>query len=371
MGQEGQPSPQRVKFSAIPPESDEVEVIFFGPGYGECILVHIGNGRWIIVDSCLDTGRRSTALNYLRSLGSNPSDSVCLVVATHWHDDHIKGMAELVEVCDKAIFSCAAALGKEEFLAVLAALERRPATATGSGLRELHKVFSLLAERSATCKFAMSNRLIFSQEACMIWSLSPSDRAYHAFLQQIGQFVPKGHEAKKRVPPLMPNDAAVVLLVSVGNTTILLGADLERRGWLEVLDVYNQPDHKPTVFKVPHHGSQDAHEDRVWNEILDEDPIVALTPWRRGGRELPTKSDALRIIGFSSRAYVTANMTNVRGPTRHRHHNAVDKTIRESGVRIRTMGLSTGMVRLRKKGDSQADWNIENVGSACRLVEYI
>ena len=371
MGQEGHSSAQGVKFSSISPESDEIEVSFFGPGYGECILVHIGNDKWVIVDSCLDTGGRSTALDYLRRLGSNPSEAVCLVVATHWHDDHIRGMSELVEVCDKAVFSCASALGKEEFLAALEALERRPATATGSGLREIHRVFSLLAGRSATCKYAISNRLIFSQDNCMIWSLSPSDRAYNSFLQQIGQFVPSGYEAKKRVPPLMPNDAAVVLLVSIGNITILLGADLERRGWLEVLDVYNQPDHKPTVFKVPHHGSQNAHEDRVWNEILEKDPIAALTPWRRGGSELPTENDARRIIDFSSRAYVTTDRPNVRGRSRRRQQNAVDRTIRESGAIIRTMGLASGMVRLRKKGDSQVDWDIEKLGSACSLVEYV
>ena len=372
MGQENHPSAQGVKPSTTSPESDEIEVSFFGSGYGECILVHIGNGKWVIVDSCLDTDRQPTALNYLSSLGTNPSESVCLVVATHWHDDHIRGMGKLVEVCDKALFSCAAVLGKEEFLAALEALERRPATATGSGLRELHRVFSLLAERSATCKYAMSNRLILSQDGCVILSLSPSDRAYNEFLQRIGQLVPRENEAKKRVPPLMPNDAAVVLLVSIGNTTILLGADLERKGWLEVLDVYSQPDRKSTVFKVPHHGSQDAHEDRVWNEILDEDPITALTPWRRGGRELPTNNDASRILGFSKRAYVTANRSTAMGTrSRRRSDNSVEKTIRETGATIKIVGHSSGMVRLRKKGDSQADWNIENVGSACRLVEYI
>ena len=298
MGQEDCAIAQGVNPSITSPEADEIEVSFFGPGYGECILIHIGNGKWVVVDSCFDRERRSVALQYLRTIGSNPSKAVCLVVATHWHDDHIRGMSELVEVCDKAIFSCGAALGKEEFLAALAALEERPATATGSGLRELHKVFSLLAERSATCKYAVSNRLIYSEGDCMIWSLSPSDRAFNAFLQQIGQLVPKGYEAKRRIPPLRPNDAAVVMLVSISNTSILLEADLERRGWLEVLDDHTELNAKPSVFKVPHHGSQNAHEDRIWNELLAKDPIAAVMPWRRGGKELPTQCDARRMLAF-------------------------------------------------------------------------
>ena len=342
----------------------------FGPGYGECVLIHIGNHQWAIVDSCFDTNQKPAALNYLRSLGLDPSETVSLIVATHWHDDHIRGMAELVKVCDSAIFCCASALGEEEFLATLAALERRPATATGSGLRELYRVFSLLVARSANCKYAISNRLIFSQDNCSIWSLSPSDQAHSAFLRRIGYLLPGELEAKRRVPALTPNDAAVVLLVIVSDTSILLGADLERKGWLEVLNIYSAPNCEPSVFKVPHHGSQDAHEDRVWNEMLAEDPIAVLTPWRRGGRELPKENDARRILSLTERAYVTASTADVAGKSVRRKNNTVERAIRETGARIRTVGLSSGMIRLRKKVNSSADWNIERFGSASRLIDY-
>lgn len=351
------------------PKVDEIEVSFFGPGYGECILIHIGEHKWIVVDSCFNTERHSVVLDYLNSLGVNPSEAVCLVVATHWHDDHIRGIGELVEVCDKAIFCCASALGKEEFLSALAALERRPATSGGSGLRELFNVFSLLAKRKATCKFAISNRLILNQNDCMIWSLSPSDKAYEAFLQQIAQLIPR-EEGKRRIPSLMPNEAAVVLLVTIRGTTILLGADLEKRGWLEVLDSSTAPNRKASVFKIPHHGSENAHEDRVWNEMLEKEPIVALTPWRRGGRELPTKNDARRILSFSSRAFATVSKADAIRLSRISRNNTIDKTIREIGAKIRSVGLSDGMIRLRKKANSEADWEIERFGSACRLLEY-
>jgi len=38
----------------IPVKQDEIEVSVFGPGYGESILVHLGAGKWVIVDSCRD-----------------------------------------------------------------------------------------------------------------------------------------------------------------------------------------------------------------------------------------------------------------------------------------------------------------------------
>ena len=352
------------------PDTNEIEVSIFGPGYGECIVIHIGNGKWVIVDSCLDNNRQPSALNYLNLLGIDPSRAVLLVVATHWHDDHIRGMAELVEVCGKADFSCALALGKEEFLAVLEALERRPATATGSGLRELHSVFSLLASRSDHCTYAVSNRLIFNCKGCEIWSLSPSDRALDAFLQQIGQLIPKTFEGKRRIPPLKPNDAAIATLITIEDITILLGADLEKKGWREVLNNYNNPKTKPSVFKVPHHGSKNAHEDRVWTEILSKDPIAAVTPWGLGGSQLPTRNDARRILNFSSRAYITNSRPKVRGTTARYQNNTVNKTIRESGVKIRTVGLSDGMIRFRKQVGSMVDWNVEKFGSACELDVY-
>ena len=356
--------------SRVSPDDDEIEVSLFGPGYGECVLIHIGNERWVIVDSCIDGAFQPAALAYLRSLGSNPSEAVCLIIATHWHDDHIRGMAELVEVCENAAFCCASALRREEFLAVLGALENSPATPVGSGVRELYRVFSLLAERSTSRTYALSRRVIFDRHNCRVWSLSPSDRAYEAFLRQVGSLLPIELEAKRRVLSLTPNEAAVVLLFKVNDTAILLGADLERRGWLEIIEDYNHGEGKASVFKIPHHGSKDAHEERVWSEMLTKDPVAALTPWRRGGRKLPSITDVSRILSFTDRAYVTTSREGLAGKTVRGRNRAVQRTIRESGARIKTVGLSTGMIRLRKKVHSPDDWRVEMFGSACRLEDY-
>ena len=37
------------------PAKDEIDVVVVGPGFGESILLHIGDGDWIVVDSCLDS----------------------------------------------------------------------------------------------------------------------------------------------------------------------------------------------------------------------------------------------------------------------------------------------------------------------------
>ena len=347
-----------------------MEVTVIGPGYGECILLHIGNGSWVIVDSCLNAESRPAALKYFHDMGLNPAEVVRVIVATHWHDDHIRGMGELVEVCDDAIFCCASVLCQKEFLTAVGAMANRPMSTGGSGMQELHKVLSLLGERSSIPVFAIANRRIFNRDGCEVWALSPFDKEFDAFLQKIGHLLPQERETKRRILALTPNKVAVVLLIKIDDTTILLGSDLERRGWLEILDTPGQSSCKASFFKVPHHGSQNAHEDRVWNEMLHSDPIAALTPWRRGGRELPTKSDVQRILSFTEKAYATASRNDLISRSIRSRSNAVERTIRETGVKIKNTRLSPGTIRLRREFGSQTDWNIETFGPACQLANY-
>ena len=38
----------------MPPGKNEFEITLFGPGYGESVVLHVGSGAWIVVDSCID-----------------------------------------------------------------------------------------------------------------------------------------------------------------------------------------------------------------------------------------------------------------------------------------------------------------------------
>lgn len=173
------------------------------------------------------------------------------------------------------------------------------------------------------------------------------------------------------MPALGPNAAAVVLLVKLGETQVLLGADLERKGWARILEFYSDPAQRPSVFKVPHHGSAGAHDDRVWSEILDRETIATVTPWRRGQGLLPTSGDAQRIVDLASEAYVTASKGDAIGTQGPSRGNTVDKMIREIGARLRTVGRPKGMVRLRKRLESSAPWTVERLGSATKLEDWI
>ena len=353
------------------PEPDEIEVSLIGPGYGECALVHIGNQRWVIVDSCKDADGQTAALSYLSDLGVDPAESVCLIVATHWHDDHIRGMTELVEACPRAIFCCAAVLLEEEFLTRLGALEGRADAPTGYNMQELFNVISQLMGRAAKPIHAFANRRLYRHGSCEVWSLSPSDAAFNTFLHRLGGLFPEIGESKRRIPSLRPNDTSVVVLIDMGEATVLLGADLERTGWLAILDDDQRADVKASVLKVPHHGSENAHVDRVWLEMLQERPIAVLAPWRRGGASLPTGNGIRTILQFTNEAYITAPpVPDVPGP-RRRRDRMVARTIRESGITIRSMVQSQGMIQLRRKASSSGNWNVELIGAARQLRDAL
>ena len=357
-----------MKTTETPPGVDEFELTLFGPGYGESIVLHLGGGVWVLVDSCLDTSGAPRALRYLQSIGLDPAQVVALIVATHWHDDHIRGMAQLVEQCSRARFCCASVLGKREFLAAVGALEGRHLSSAGSGIREIHGVFSRLGQRTPrqTPKLALGNRRIFDQGGCEIWTLSPNDRDYAAFLKTIGSLIPSGGQSKGRVPDPSPNEVAVVLWVRIENIVVLLGSDLEKPGWVEILQSAERPTSKASVFKVPHHGSNNAHDPAVWTRMLEPNPYAVLTPWRRGGRALPTQRDVKRILSCTPNAYATAKESLPAKATRRRP-KMVDRTMGESGTKLRWLMMSSDAIRLRRPLDARTGWKVQKFGSACRL----
>src|SRR4051794_14613649 len=101
--------------SPLAPEFEEVEITVLGPGYGESVVVHLGDGDWAIVDSCIDRATDLPAsIAYLRSIGVDPTSAVRLVVISHWHDDHIRGLTSTVTACPEARVVCSAAMHDSE-----------------------------------------------------------------------------------------------------------------------------------------------------------------------------------------------------------------------------------------------------------------
>lgn len=166
-----------------PPADDEFELSIFGPGYGESIALHVGGGRWMLVDSCVDREtKRPVVLDYLREISMEPASCVDLVVATHWHDDHVRGISSLFEACSGAEFACSGALTKPEFLELTQVYS---SLGDESGISEMRQIVSCLQSRATASpasrqapKLAVADRLIYRWESAVTSAVCPASLAH-------------------------------------------------------------------------------------------------------------------------------------------------------------------------------------------------
>lgn len=304
------------------PPADSLEVSLFGGGVGECVVVHLGFNEWLIADCCVnrETGVPA-AVEYLDRIGVDAAQAVKLVVATHWHDDHVRGLSELLRRLPEARLACSQALLCDEFKAVVASRDELMIRGS-SGIDEMFGVIRLLRERRTSGQrpeaafpdeWASSNKCLLRLQTegrsfpSVVHSLSPSPGAVTLAYQDLGALLAPG--PKKRLIS-SANHVSVALWVEVGAVSALLGADLEEpgrpgEGWTAVIRSPGRPPGRATYFKVPHHGSPNADCPDVWTQLLEPEPTVAVAPYSRGSRPRPSDADLRRLRGRSESVFVT------------------------------------------------------------------
>ncbi|MCY3968240.1 MAG: MBL fold metallo-hydrolase, partial [bacterium] len=297
-----------------PPQDDEIEITLLGPGRGECCVLHVGGGEWLIVDSCVTQTGDPAALAYLESLGVAPN-AVRWVVATHWHDDHIRGFAKLVEECSSARVIHSAALEDDEFM-MLAELGADSFIEGSSGVKEMWNVWTHLKNSGRDApQLASADYRIYQRSADLapdreIWALSPSSASVADAISGFSALTAKPGQPKRAIPRPKRNPSSVVIWVRVGEAIALLGADLERssddsKGWRAIVNSNGRPSERAHVVKIPHHGSADAHDQAMWDDLLVPQPIAGLTPFKQGHVALPRDSDRASIPRQPSQAGLT------------------------------------------------------------------
>ena len=362
----------------LPPDSDQFEITLFGPGYGESAVVHLGANRWIVVDSCLDTNTRKPAvLEYFNEIGVSAQEAVRLIVISHWHDDHVRGLSDIVSSCPNALVCCSSALTQKEFLAYVLNYKNIMTQTTSSGVSEIKKTFQILSEkRLHRCAFAIANRPVLNlpaegtADSCIVTTLSPSDKEFDLFLRGIAELIPPP-QTKKRAPSLCPNHAAVALWIEINSVKILLGSDLEEKGdaltgWSTIVQSAERPQGRASIYKVPHHGSVTGHHNSVWSDMMVKAPIAVLSPFYHAGKKVPTEKDATRIVMLAPESYITTQ--NPIPKTKISRSSSVERTIRETVGKIRAVQPSMGWVSLRNGGKSRPDkWDVALSPSASLL----
>ena len=357
------------------PRQDEVEVSVFGPGYGECIVLHLANDQWAIIDSCVGPqSQQSSAIEYLAALNVDFASKVRLVLATHYHDDHVAGIGEAFEKCKTAKFACSMALNHSGW-AKLIEIYRNYLVAGGSGVDELRRVMRELRARGQSKEvvspiFCIAGRVVAEpilMPPAQLICLSPSDAAVGTMHTRIREkLLPRAERRRLAVPSLESNDGSVAISVRVGSASALLGADLEERnrlglGWQVVLDNWADSADRHDGFKIPHHGSTTGYHPKVWDRLIKSNGWAVVTPYNRQKEPIPRSKDCERILQMTAHSFITSPP----GWSRFRHpDSAVQKTAEEATLRIGPEQARHGHIRLRRSIAAGAEWRVELFGQA-------
>ncbi|MFM0268245.1 MBL fold metallo-hydrolase [Paraburkholderia sediminicola] len=352
------------------PEPDTNEITTFGKGFGEAIVLH-RRGEWFIVDSFYDepvSAKLPIAVRYLDELGV-PASAVKLIAATHWHDDHTAGVSQLYERYNNSKFACAAAHTTQEFLAL--------AESTGIAYSGSLKQSRLAEWRKLLSAEDFPGRLLSVSAGTSIWrtqaddfelyALSPSGAEGLRMQQAIAQMLPQS--GSQQLPPPrrgLPNHAAIAIVVRFGGICALLGSDLEVSnipgyGWGGAISQFKSqiPTWKSFLFKVAHHGSVTAHDQSIWTDALENQPLAVLTPFINGRVRLPTSNDVLRVKGLSSNLF-EASVQKIQQKTAN---STAQTFLNRVGIKVQRYKPSLGAVRVRWK-DGIDDIDVQQLGSA-------
>lgn len=348
------------------PAGDEIEVTLFGPGLGEAIAVHLGEGKWLLVDSCEESiGTGPVTGQYLDALGVNPNQ-VLAILSTHWHNDHIRGISVLANKYPEAFLFISGALRTPEAISVLAAYNGKTAARIANGTSEIYD-FLTSRKRPRRAKLAVAQSslvdTVLNGSNVKVYALSPLQDAYHKAVAHMAQFMAADGEPINNAPPEpSPNATAVVLHISVGSDAILLGADLEDNkswGWSAMVeDPWVLERGQASAYKVAHHGSHTGEAKCIWDTLLHKEPVAMVTPFNWGCHRLPTDDDRARIRAKSKNAFISSDVSRTPDIPAGQL-----KRMKAICADIKKVDGALGAVRMRKAISAKC-WNVELFGTA-------
>lgn len=333
----------------------EVTVIGTGGGYGESVVIHLGTGKWVLIDSCIDPyTKQPLAVSYFNSIGVDISNDLELIICTHWHDDHIQGISEILKVAVSSKLVLARTTDIKKFLQFVGLdHEKVLHEASNTSTKEYKACLEILKSRNSKPIFCQENTKIYNDIlndiSLEIYSLSPSNLAQEKFDIEISRLIKDYGNRHKRARANSPNLKSVVTFFKIGKIRFLLGADMEVSneaydGWNNILNNNLVIDSKASLFKVPHHGSETGYHERIWLELLDSNPLSAITPWNKN-KTLPQQNMIDTFRRHTDLIFITSNDYNLKGAKKRT--KAVSKMLRDMKYEVKEIRYMLGLIRNR------------------------
>jgi beta-lactamase superfamily II metal-dependent hydrolase len=274
-------------------DRDHLAVLVFGPGTGELVLVRAPPGAWMVVDGC-GAGKDDYAVRALVHYGARPS----LIVLTHPHDDHSRGMPEVIHQTTPRD-------RKEEWPRIGMVLPPGidvAARSAGIIARRTIEAIAAIESRwhdSPRCRWDMNagESVVLGDAAVRV--MSPRKEVREEELARWARGEPLSDK----------NVISSALLLTWRGRRVVLGSDLvehPRHGWTHSLRLDpDLGDHD--LLKIAHHGSDRAlHDDVLRPHTRVPRPLRTITPFRLQG--LPSFSageGAHRVASYEGTTYLT------------------------------------------------------------------
>lgn len=225
-------------FSLPPPWKYPLEVTALNVGHGDCVFILTPWNQVVLVDGGGDSpywqerGRNvglERVVPYLRHRGVRKVDAVVL---SHPDEDHLFGLLAVLEHFEiGAVFDNgqpAASQTYEKYVALLA----------DKGIPR----YKVRAGDQLTLRGGVRIRFL--------------------------------HPREETVQFLTHNDASVVAALDFQRTTVLFTGDLERVGFLDLVEHSRGDDLRADVLKVPHHGSRSSLEPRLYDVVSPQWALI-------------------------------------------------------------------------------------------------
>jgi hypothetical protein len=298
-----------------PPDADELEVSVFGPSKGECIIVHVPNGPWFVVDSFRvqgEAGPVPVAVAYLRDM-LKVAD-VYGVMITHWHDDHSAGAADVLRAFAPSlrVVGLPSAYGRRELASFAADLLPDPL-----GSRIIKDIVAVITELSEPAtqhvrRIPLNDGAQLEPPGNVVWKLSclsPSMEDERHHFSTLLKFLPGYVGPAPHAYDV--NSGCAVLRFEVGETVVMLCSDLDvgdgpQRGWRCIVQNHGAR-LRSDVVKVGHHGSSTAFHEAAWAAFgaLGK-PRGVITPFPANGGQLPRPEMVGRLVRVAEPLHLTA-----------------------------------------------------------------
>lgn len=316
----------KINFSKLSKiEKDAVNVIVFGPGFGESIVLYLPHLGWGVIDSCTYKKNNISLNPALAFLKAQQVSSLAFIILTHPHRDHFQGLGLIIDhflgriqrICyysgegirEYRLFLAKKHLLSEPGLVELASIFKKFEQAKKAGAHILK-----ISERTEILRKSRYG----DNEVEMI-ALSPSAESVTRYVQRLHKAIPrKDGDSSGELEDADHNLLASAIFCRVGDACLMLGSDLEigkneNMGWRGVMLNPDSLDLASQFVKVPHHGSKNAFFEPVWRVFSGKtSPVSVITPYERTSDPLPQAEVIKKISRFSNTTAITARTRTAR-----------------------------------------------------------